>query len=240
MRLPSLVLLMICAVAAPAADLKPFQATFDVTWKGITAGRSHLDLEQLADGRWAYASRSAARGLFRLAIPNDLSQRSVFVIQDSRVVPEHFKTDYGKAGSDREVDLHFDWARGHVTGVAETKPVDLALQPGMQDAMSVQVSLMQELLQGRMPERILMIDKDSLREYVYSRQGSETLNTAIGTYKTEIFRSARPASEHGTWFWCVPELGYLPVKVERRNGRKIEWSMAVRSATTGTAQNTNR
>ncbi len=31
-------------------------------------------------------------------------------------------------------------------------------------------------------------------------------------------------------FWCAPELGYLPLKVERRDGKDVEWSMAVKHA----------
>jgi hypothetical protein len=235
MRHGILVLLgLSCAAAGEvcAGELQPFQASFNVTWRGLSAGKSQLTLEHLPDGRWSYSSRSAARGLFKIAVSNDLTQRSIFSIRDGRVVPEEFKTDYGKAGANREVNLKFDWNDGQVTGIAETKPVNAPLQPGMQDPMSVQVALMQELLQGRSPERFQMFDKNKVKEYLYTREGSETLQTVLGERNTVIYRSSRGTSEHGTWFWCVPELGYLPVKVERRNGKKIEWSMALERATT--------
>jgi hypothetical protein len=48
-----------------------------------------------------------------------------------------------------------------------------------------------------------------------------------------VYRSARPGSEDGTWFWCDPEQSFLPVKVERRAGKKVEWSMSLESAKVG-------
>jgi hypothetical protein len=50
---------------------------------------------------------------------------------------------------------------------------------------------------------------------------------ALGRLDAEIFSSRRPGSDRATWFWCAPSLGYLPLKVERRNGTKVEWSMAI-------------
>ena len=49
----------------------------------------------------------------------------------------------------------------------------------------------------------------------------------IGTFDTIKYRSRRPDSDRGTVFWCAPELGYMPVKVERQRGSKVEWSMSI-------------
>jgi hypothetical protein len=226
---------IIVTLATPvaAAELQPFSASFSVTWRGMSAGRSHLELKRLPDGRWSYGSRSAAQGLFRLALPAELTSSSVFSIKDGQVVPEHFTGEDGTDSRRRDQDLQFDWERGRVTGVAETKPVDIPLQPGMQDGMSVQVALMQALLTGKTPSRVLMVDKTKVKEYVYTQEGTATVQTALGPRQTTIYRSGRPDSTHGTWFWCDPGMGYLPVKVERRNGTKVEWSMTLESATVG-------
>jgi hypothetical protein len=214
-----------------AAELRPFSATFGVIWHGLSAGQSRVELLRLPDGRWSYSSRNEPRGLFRLAMPRELSSRSIFIIRDGQIVPERFTGDDGTAATQRDSDLQFDWVRGRVTGIAETRKVDLPLQPGMHDSMSVQVALMHELLAGRTPSHFVMLDKDKIKEYVYTQEGSETLQTVLGPRHTVLFRSARPGSQNGTWFWCAPDLGYLPVKVERRNGGKVEWSMTLLKAT---------
>ena len=212
-------------------ELQPFSARFGVTWHGLSAGESRVELQRLPDGRWSYSSRNEPRGLFRLAMPKELSSRSVFSIRDGKLVPERFTGDDGTEATKRDSDLQFDWARGRVTGIAETRKVDLPLQPGMLDSMSVQVALMHELLEGRTPTHFVMVDKDKVKEYLYTAQGSETLQTVLGSRRTLLFRSARAGSDSGTWFWCAPDLGYLPLKVERRTGSKVEWSMTLLHAT---------
>jgi hypothetical protein len=230
---PLIAMTALLAQPATAAELRPFVATFNVTWHGMSAGRSQLELKRLPGDHWSYASRSTAQGLFRLALPAELSSHSLFSIRDGQVIPEHFTGEDGTSSQRRDQDLRFDWERGRVTGIAETMPVDLPLQPGMQDGMSVQVALMQALLAGRVPSRVLMVDKTKVKEYLYTQQGTETIQTRLGPRRTVVYRSSRVDSPRGTWFWCDPDMGFLPVKVERRNGAKVEWSMLLDSATVG-------
>ena len=219
------------AGTAIADELRPFEAHYNVIWKGIGAGRSSLTLKRLDNERWSYETRNVARGLFRVALPGDISQSSEFRVVNGTVMPEHFRGDDGTDATRKDVDIRFDWQAHRATGVAEDKRIEVALEPGIQDGMSVQAALMIELMHGRTPSSFMMLDKDRVKEYLYSREGTETLETAIGRKETVIFRSRRPDSEHSTMYWCVPEMGYVPVKVERRNGKKTEWSMLVQSAT---------
>jgi hypothetical protein len=218
-----------------AAELQPFSASFSVTWHGMSAGHSKLELQRLPDGRWSYSSRSEAQGLFRLLLPAELTSRSEFSIRNGQIIPEHFTGDDGTDSRRRDQDLVFDWERGRVTGVAETKPVDLPLQPGLQDGMSIQIAMIHALLAGRPPSRFLMVDKTKIKEYLYTEEARETIKTPRGPHQTVVYRSSRPGSNDGTWFWCDPELGFLPVKVERRSGNKVEWSMTMDSASPGGA-----
>jgi hypothetical protein len=218
---------------AHAAELQPFTANFNVTWHGMSAGHSQLELARLQDGRWSYSSRSSAQGLFRVFLPAELKSRSEFSIKNGQIVPEHFTGDDGTDSKRRDQDLRFDWASGRVTGVAETRPVDLPLQPGLQDGMTIQVALIHALLAGHPPTRFLMVDKTKIKEYEYTGQGEETIPTPHGPRHTVVYRSGRPGSEDGTWFWCDPEQSFLPVKVERRSGKKVEWSMSLESAKVG-------
>src|SRR5690349_4451656 len=88
-------LLATAANAAGSGELQPFQATFGVTWHGVSAGTAQLRLQRLPDGRWSYQSITSARGLFRLAMPAELRSRSLFSIRDGHIVPESFTADDG-------------------------------------------------------------------------------------------------------------------------------------------------
>lgn len=212
---------------AATAELKPFDATYEISWRGITAGEARFRLETLPDGRWSYQLQTSPRGLGRLAGRSELSmsQRSVFQFRYDRLIPESFTADDGSSNDAKDQDLTFDWVAGRVRGVAERKAVDLPIQPGLLDELSVQVALMQTLAAGRIPEGFLMLDGNRVKDYLYAAEGKERLKTAVGEYDTVIFRSSRPDSVKGTWFWCAPELGYLPVKIERRDGKSVSLSM---------------
>jgi hypothetical protein len=221
---------ILLAAGANSAELRPFEAHYTITWHGMSAGSSQLQLQKLPDGRWSYSSRSVARGLFRMAMPASLSSRSTFRIVDNQIVPDQFSSDDGAPSEEKDQRLTFDWENSRVTGVSEKKHVDLPTQPGLLDGMSVQVALMQELLAGRTPQRFVLIDKGRIKDYLYTVEGSQMLRTPLGEHRTTIFRSSRPGSEKATLFWCAPELGYVPLKVERRDGKDVEWSMNLQRA----------
>jgi hypothetical protein len=217
------VLLALCLPAATVAaqDLQPFKATYAIRYNGMSAGMGELQLERLPDGRWSYRSRLQARGLFRLAMPASQESRSIFRIVDHKVVPESFISDEARQ------DYTFDWEAGRVTGTVDGKPLDLPIQPGLLDTTSVQVALMQDLLSGRMPTRFVLVDETRIKDYLYSVEGSERIESVVGPQRADIFSSRRPGSKKANFYWCAPDLGYLPLKMERRNGRNVELTMTL-------------
>jgi len=221
---------MVAAHAAAEGELQPFKASFTVNWHGMSAGTAQLQLQRLPDGRWSYQSLTSAHGLFRIAMPAELRSRSVFGIVDGHIVPEQFTADDGTSRDSKDQDLRFDWNANRVTGMAERRRVDLPLQPGILDTMSIQVAMMHELLSGRSPRHFVLVDKNKIKDYDFTAQGEETLQTALGEYRTVIYRSSRPGSADGTWYWCAPDLGYLPVKVERREGKSVQLSLTLLGA----------
>jgi Protein of unknown function (DUF3108) len=219
------------AASCDAQDLRPFRAVYAWTLKGLNAGESTLRLEQRGDGRWAYSSSSRARGLFRLVAPGEITQVSILRIENGEVLPEHYRGDDGTAATKRDVDITFDWHARRVTGLYEDVPVDLPIEPGMQDDMSIQVALMYALLHEHVPTTFRLVDRNLVKQYQYSAEGRATLVTPLGAIEAVIYRSRKLGARSSTLFWCAPSLGFLPLKVERHDGAdKVEWSLAIRDA----------
>ncbi|MGD9597667.1 MAG: DUF3108 domain-containing protein [Steroidobacteraceae bacterium] len=206
----------------------PFHATYAVQWKGLNAGTSKLELRRMGSDTWIYDSRNNARGIFRLAIPDTVRQTSELRYADGRVQPLHFRGDDGGEATNRDVSLDFDWQRGRITGVAEDKKVDLAAPADVQDPMSVQLVQMHAAATGQVPQRMHTVDKDEIKEYDFTREGTQRLTTALGEIDTVIFESRRPGSSRVIRLWMAPSLGYLPVRAERHRGEKLEFTMAIR------------
>jgi hypothetical protein len=228
----SLALIGYRASAAETPAPTPFVAKFAIEWKGITAGFSTLELTRNAPDNYTYRSRNLARGIFRLVFPDAISQESTLSIINGDVRPLSYHADDGERDSDKAVTLRFDWQARRVTGVAEKKPVDLALEKGTQDSLSVQIALMQELSAGRSPKSFWLIDDDAIKEYTYTREGTATLDTPLGKLEAVIYRSERQGSDRVTRLWLAPSLGYLPVRAERSRSGKTDFGLSIRELKT--------
>lgn len=226
-----LLALTIAAVtsAARADELKPYKATYAGIWNGMTVAVSHLKLEQTGD-TWTTTSSSSPRGIGHLAAgifpPR---QVSVVRVTASGVEPQSFRSAGGNR--DKSINLDYDWQSARVTGLYEGTQVDQRLAPGVQDDGSVQLALIVELLAGRTPSSFRMIDRNGTREYQFARDGEATLQTRIGAVRTVVYRARKAGSPRITRFWCAPERGYVPMKVEQTKGDDVQWTMEIESLT---------
>jgi hypothetical protein len=210
------------------AGVAPFIAHFQAEWKGISVGTSDIQLAQDSEpGRYVYTWTVSARGIFRVAYSDDVVQKSWMSVSNGQVRPERYRAREGS----KTVELNFDWENKRATGVSETKPVDIALKEGTQDVMSIQVQVMLDLMRSvDLPETFHIIDKDRVKEFNYTKEGSAKLKTAIGELDTVIVTSRQPGNNRILTMWFAPKLGYLPVHAERTRDGKIEIAMILKSA----------
>jgi hypothetical protein len=235
MRPPTAALLAIAASAslsagtASAADdagIEPFIAHYQADWKGISVGTSDIKLTQgVEPGQYLYTWTITARGIFRVAYHDDLVQQSWLSVVDDHVRPDKYR---GKEGSST-VELNFDWQGMRATGLSETKPVDLQLKEGTQDVMSIQVEVMLDLKRGNLPKTFQIIDKDQLKEFNYTQEGSAKIRTEIGEIDTVIVTSQRTGNNRILRMWFAPSLGFVPVQAERSRDGKVEIAMHIKS-----------
>jgi hypothetical protein len=217
------------AAAGATVTVQPFSARYQVEWKGINVGTSDLTLSREPQpDRYLYVSRSNARGIFHLMFSDEVMQSSLFTMTDKLVQPLKFKSDDGSPKTDKDVVLDFDWQAGRVTGTSEDKHVDMPLRPGVQDVMSVQIVVMQDLLNDRLSNRYLLADKDEIKEYLYAKEGTQKLATSIGDFDTVIVTSRRPNTARVLRMWFAPSLHFVPVRAERTRNGKLEFAMRIK------------
>lgn len=216
--------------AAEPPPLQPFVAQYSVSWKGINAGNSELKLVRRGDGRYLYSSRSMARGMYRLIFRDEILQSTEAEVTADGVRPLRYRGDDGSDKTDRDVSLDFDWGAGVVSGMAEDERVRLALPAGVQDPMSIQLALMLDLQRKRDVTGYQMADKDRIKSYVYTYEGTQRINTALGAVDTVVYSSHREDSNRRiTRMWHAPSLGFIPVKAERIKDGKREVTMEIKS-----------
>jgi hypothetical protein len=206
--------------------IAPFSAQYTADWKGISVGTSGIALKRESEpGRYVYTWTVTARGIFRIAYHDDVVQTSWLSVNSEHVRPEKY---LGKEGSS-SVELNFDWLDKRATGQSEGKPVDLKLSEGTQDVMSIQVEVMLDLKNGNLPKTFQIIDKDQLKDFNYTQQGTARIKTAIGELDTVIVSSQRAGNNRILTMWFAPSLGFVPVQAERTRDGKLEIAMRIKS-----------
>lgn len=217
-----------CQVAS-AAELKPFEASYNWVWHGMTVAVSTVKLEHQGD-TWVYSSKSSPRGIGKVFSQRPV-QKSVMRVTDTGVQPLSYDADDGTPSTKRDARLKFDWDSKRVTGVYEDVKVDMPLQPDTQDDSSVQIALMVELLAGREPQKFQMVDKNTVREYGYHRERQESIDTPVGQVDTIVYGARKTGSPRVTRFWCAPSRGYIPMRIEQKKDDDVQWTMQLQSVT---------
>jgi hypothetical protein len=210
-----------------AADtgIAPFSAHYLADWKSINVGTSDLELKHDAQpGHYLYTWTITARGIFRL-YRDEVTQKSWLSINADHVRPDKYRAEDGRSS----VSLDFDWDTGHVHGTSEDKAVDLKVNDGIQDVMSIQVEVMLDLKNGNLPKTFQIIDKDNPKEFIYTQEGTANIRTALGQLDTVIVASQQTGNNRILRMWFAPSLGYVPVQAERTRDGKLEFAMRIKT-----------
>ena len=213
------------APSAADAGIAPFSARYQADWKSINVGTSDLELKQDTEpGHYLYTWSITAHGIFRL-YRDEVTQKSWLSINADHVRPEKYRAEDGSSS----VNLDFDWDGGHVRGTSENKPVDLTLKEGTQDLLSIQVGVMLGLKKGNLPKTFQIIDKDKLKEFIYTQEGTANIRTALGQLDTVIVESRQAGNNRILRMWFAPSLGFVPVQAERTRDGKLEFAMRIKT-----------
>lgn len=221
----ALVAAVAAAHAAPASKPIPFVATYTITWHGVAAGSSTLELRETAPQLYLYTSTDNAFSLFRLAFPHALRQSSRFRITAGEVEPLAFQA----GGTGNDVMAQFDWKIGQVTGMAKGKLLDLKLQPGTQDPLSVQIAIMLKLEARDAPDAFWMLNTDEIDRFQYVRHKEATLDTPLGKLHTILYTSHEAGSDKTTYLWLAPALDYMPARAEQHVKGSTQVSLEIQA-----------
>jgi Protein of unknown function (DUF3108) len=204
----------------------PFYAHYTADWKTINVGTSDLELKpDTVSGNYLYTWTTTARGIFRIVYSHDVIQKSEFRVIADHVRPQTYSAEDGTS----TVNIDFDWQAGRARGTSEKKPVDLKLSEGTQDVMSIQIEVMLDLKNGDLPGTFRILDKDEIKDFVYTQEGSARLRTALGELDTVVVASQRVGNNRILRMWFAPSLGFIPVQAERYRDGKLEFAMRIKT-----------
>jgi len=214
--------------SADPAKPEPFVATYAASYRGIGAGKLTFTLKPAAGaGQFVYETTADPSFLARLVVSGAAIERSTLHIDEQGVRPLHWMLDDGKSSDADDGVLTFDWQDNVVSGVVEREAIELPTQPGLQDRLSIQLSVMTSLMRGTEPGTIPLIDDNRIKHYTYTKTGEAVIDTALGSVETVIYESTRKGSSRVARFWMAPKFGYLPLRAEQKRKGKVETVMVI-------------
>jgi len=192
------------------AQLQPFSATYSASLDllidiPVEAVRK---LERIDETSWRFTS------IARAAIARQ-EERSDLSYSSDAWVPSYYQYQRSVFGRVREISVNFQPERNRIMTVARNEPWSQAYEEGVQDKLSYQLQLREDLLAGKSMLSYRIADGGRIKTYRFTRAGNERLTTPAGTFDCIRLQLERTADQQQTLIWMAPELEYLTVRLLR-------------------------
>ncbi|MEN8167490.1 MAG: DUF3108 domain-containing protein [Pseudomonadota bacterium] len=219
--------------AAAPLQLKPFEAEFQVKRDGIPLGTLELRLALSSPQGYKYTSHTRPGPLIGWLISDEVQETSEGLYVDKQITPLTYEYRQGSGKVEKKHTLlNFDWSAGQVWTESEGVRWPQPIEPGVQDKFSQQLALRLDLASGKTLIGYAAADGGKIKTYRYKVTGEEFISVPYGRVKCLRVRRSKEAKAADSTIWVAPELGFFPVKIERRrtSGR---YSMELRQLSSG-------
>lgn len=204
--------------SASAESLQAFSAEYRIISKGmgIEIGRIERRLEKTGE-YYTYHSSSQATGLADLVTRDRRSEQSRLhhTGEGLRALSYTYRRDSRKKQQSREAKFDWDNARLILSSAGTRR--ELELSAGTIDRLGSELILMQNLRRGDIEGVYRITNGNTVHDYrIEVLQRNAAVQTPLGKLSGVQLRRRRATgdAERETLLWCIPELGYLPVRIE--------------------------
>ncbi len=221
--------LLFAFLSAPALALTPYTAVYDANGSGFSATNQTTLSAADSSGRIEYRATAKARGLARLFKHDPIVEYTQFEEIDGKYRAVEYHYLFNDSGSKRNAWILFDRDNLVAKSLYKRVTVELDIQSDHVDRLLEQLVFRADLMAGRVADKYLTVERNSLREAVYEKLGSETIVTKAGSFDTVKYRRQRIGSSRSLIMWLAPELEYLPVRLQHFNEDKTTGTATLKS-----------
>jgi len=207
--------------------LQPFLASYELDWDGPVSisGDTVRELKKTAQGEWQFQSK--ATSMFA-----SIFEETNFKWGEQTLLPIHYTFKRSVFGKKRSAVIRFDWTNYQVTNDVENKPWQMAITAGVQDKLSYQLLLQQELAKGKQEFSYSVADGGTLKEYKFKVIGEEKIQAPIGTYDAIRVQRVRDADNpRQTFIWFAPELDFQIIKLKQIEKKNKAYTLLLKKLT---------
>jgi len=220
--------------ASATTPLTPHAAEYKVRIS-VVGGRLLTELSQ-SDAGYVAKHDLAATGLSRLVARGSVIEVAEFSAGESGVIPVSYQSDDTLDRDEVHARVRFDWDANEASGTLNDAELVTALEGLTHDRISIQYALMHDLLNGRLDSEYRMFEVDKLKTINVRTIGSKEVKVPAGRFTAVGIQHQSSGSSRVTTFWCVEELGFLPVVIEQHRKGKLRVRATLRRYTPASAE----
>lgn len=147
-------------------------------------------------------------------------------------VPLHYTYLRRSFGRNKKLSLVFDWEKNLLVNQTENKSWPLGEAVNVQDKLSYQVQMQQDLLQGKKDFVYQVADKNGLQAYEFTLLGEAQLTSPIGDLASVVLKRTHGNGKRVTTAWLAKQWGYLLLRLEHQEKGKTS-VLDIQSASIG-------
>jgi Protein of unknown function (DUF3108) len=208
----ALLAFLVFGTGSTAAALEPlpeFEASYTVRY-GLLSGTLVLRLTRHANG-YVYETSLRPKGLVSLFARGSIDETTNLIEDGDTIRPlEYVRTD---TIADPVRTARYSFHDDRVAGIYKGQQIDLPMQPGGHNRISVHIAVMQALRRGAEVNEFPVFDRSRWKEYRFEVIPDQVVTTTSGKFDSVEVRYASPGDEKGTSLYFAPSLEFLPVMI---------------------------
>ena len=203
----------IATQAKPSNTISPFEASYTLKKGGVPVAEVKRQLRKTDDNLYIFESHSKPIGIATFFVKDIIVERSEWQYIHNHFQPQRYSYQRTGGKKNRNIKLVFDWEKNKVTNIINDDAWKMDVPDHVQDKLLYQLSIMHDLNGSNEQLHYEVADGGRLKDYSFSVQGTETLQTDIG--QVETVKIKRNINKKSITIWCAIEHNYLPVRIEQ-------------------------
>ncbi len=198
---------LLAGACAPALAVEAFTAQYSASALGMV-GEGQMSVAPQPGNRWQYSLTVRNQAI-------DLSQKTVFDVQDGRMRPLSSSDSSRLVFKKKNVDTVYDWPKAQATWSGDVKPDragPVKLVAGDMDALLVNLAIVRDVAAGK-PLTYRMVENGRAKAMAYQIAGKERIT--IGGKPQDATKVVRTDGDKQTIVWVVADTP-VPVRILQR------------------------
>ena len=229
LALKYIVALILCSTIANTGisqELLPFKAIYKIGIPNITAAEMTVIVKR-ADNKLLYQSKVAPAGLIGHLLNIRAQSYSEIIKRGKHWLPLVYEKEV--ADKKKKQLYRFDWNNYKARVLYKKKEYDLAISKNTLDENTFQLKLRDDVINSLgtdFKRNYTLLSDGRLKQRRFVKQSNQTIKTELGEFNS--IRIVRYKNEIADQiYWLSPEHNYLPLKIVKLDGEKINTTMTL-------------